>query len=74
MGFKKLLCIFLLSMLASIAAKAQQFNGGFAAGIVGSQVAGDTYSGFNKAGIYAGGWVNLPMKERTAWQMELDYI
>lgn len=74
MGFKKLLLVLLLSLLASIAAKAQQFNGGFAAGIVGSQVAGDTYSGFNKAGIYAGGWVNLPVKERTAWQMELDYI
>jgi hypothetical protein len=55
-------------------AKAQQFSGGIAAGVVGSQVAGDTYSGFNKAGIYAGGWVNLPVKERTAWQMELDYI
>jgi len=54
--------------------KAQQFSGGIAAGVVGSQVAGDTYSGFDKAGIIAGGWVNLPVKERTAWQMELDYI
>ena len=55
-------------------AKSQQFNGGIAAGVVGSQVAGDTYSGFDKAGIYAGGWVNLPVKERSSWQMELDYI
>ena len=38
---------------------AQQFHGGIIAGIVGSQVAGDTYSGFDKGGIFGGGYVNI---------------
>lgn len=69
--FALIIIVFIISISF---VKAQQFSGGIAAGVVGSQVAGDTYSGFDKAGIYAGGWVNLPVKERTAWQMQLDYI
>jgi hypothetical protein len=53
---------------------AQRFNGGVMAGVVGSQVAGDTYSGFNKAGIYAGGFVNLQISPRSIFQMELEYF
>lgn len=68
-------CVLIILLLACcLSVQAQQFSGGVALGVVGSQVAGDTYSGFNKAGIYAGGWVNLPVKEQSAWQMELDYI
>lgn len=53
---------------------AQVFSGGINAGIVGSQVAGDTYSGYNKAGIFAGGYVNLRTHAHTAFQIELSYI
>jgi len=55
-------------------ANAQQFHGGITAGLVGSQVAGDTYSGYKKAGIYAGGYVSLDISERSAFQMELTYF
>jgi hypothetical protein len=44
------------------------------AGIVGSQVAGDTYSGYNKAGVFAGGFVNLQISPRSVFQMELEYF
>jgi hypothetical protein len=44
------------------------------AGLVGSQVAGDLFSGYNKAGISAGGWVSLQTAPNTAFQMELSYI
>ncbi|HOW31903.1 MAG TPA: outer membrane beta-barrel protein [Bacteroidales bacterium] len=71
---RKLQVLLFLVLICTPAAKAQQFSGGIAAGVVGSQVAGDTYSGFDKAGIYAAGWVNLPVKERSAWQMELGYV
>jgi hypothetical protein len=58
----------------STSAKAQQFHGGLTAGLVGSQVAGDTYSGYKKAGIYAGGYVSLDIGNRSAFQMELTYF
>lgn len=53
---------------------AQQFQGGVAAGLVGSQVAGDTYSGFNKAGIYAGLWARLATTARSSFQIEINYF
>ena len=53
---------------------AQQFQGGAAAGLVGSQVAGDTYSGFDKPGAYVGIWVRLSLSERASLQTELSYF
>ena len=60
------LCIFNLN--------AQKFEGGVMLGLVGSQVAGDQYSGYNKAGINAGGWISLNIGARSKMQMELGYI
>ena len=53
---------------------AQKFHGGFALGLAASQVAGDTYSGYNKAGLFGGGWVSLNIGERSSVQMELTYF
>lgn len=53
---------------------AQNFHGGIMAGLVGSQVAGDTYSGFDKAGIFAGGFVSWDFTKRSALQLELAYF
>lgn len=44
------------------------------AGIAGTQVAGDTYSGFNKAGIFAGGYVGWEFTKRSGLQLELEYF
>jgi hypothetical protein len=70
---KKFLIVAFLfaSVLASVA---QQFQGGVAAGLVGSQVAGDTYSGFRKPGAYAGLWVRLALSDRSSIQTELSYF
>jgi len=54
--------------------KSQSFHGGIMAGLVGSQVAGDTYSGFNKAGLFLGGFVNWDFTKRSALQLELEYF
>lgn len=67
------LCLFVF-LGVSQRLNAQQFHGGLTAGLVGSQVAGDTYSGFKKAGIYAGGFVSLDVSDRSALQMELTYF
>jgi len=70
---KKLLLISLL-IIAAVATKAQEFNGGILAGIAGTEISGDRLSGPNKAGIYAGAYVNRYFSQRSSVQMELDYI
>ena len=70
-GYIILLLIF---TTASLELKSQDFNGGIMAGVAGTQVAGDTYYGFHKAGIFAGGFVNLQISEHSAFQMELEYF
>lgn len=52
----------------------QSFHGGIMTGLIGSQVAGDTYSGFNKAGLFLGGFVSWDFKKRSAMQLELAYF
>lgn len=52
----------------------QSFKGGVHAGLVGSQVAGDLYSGYNKAGISGGGWVSMEVSPRGELQMELSFL
>jgi hypothetical protein len=68
--------VFALSVLLmfNVWGLAQDFNGGLMAGLVGSQVAGDTYSGYNKAGLFLGGFVNYQFSNRTVVQMELEYF
>lgn len=58
----------------ALSSVAQQFNGGLAAGLAGSQVAGDTYSGFRKPGAYTGLWIRLAIDERSSVQTELSYF
>jgi len=71
-GFKTFLILVSVQLANSV--HAQKFEGGVMAGLCASQVAGDTYSGYNKAGIFAGGYVSLNTNDRTALRLELDYI
>lgn len=52
----------------------QTFEGGAVAGISASQVDGDTYSGFNKLGLLAGGWVRHMFTYSVGGQLEVRYI
>lgn len=61
-------------IMTAFPAGSQQFNGGILAGVAGTQVAGDTYSGFKKAGIFAGGFVNLQVNKHSAIQMEIEFF
>lgn len=64
-------------LLAS-AVSAQQFKAGISGGIVTSQVDGDTYSGYNKAGWFAGAFVTSRIfgVEKKNWEasFEITYI
>ena len=71
---KYLPLFFLLSALFLNHGYAQKFEGGVVLGLVGSQVAGDQLAGYKKAGLNAGGWINLPIGEKSKLQMELTYI
>lgn len=52
----------------------QKFNAGFFSGLSISQVDGDHLSGFNKAGIRAGGFVNRKIGEKFSLQFEIAFI
>ena len=71
---KTILLLVLFMTLSGVkTAWAQSFNAGLIAGATFSQVDGDRYYGYHKAGLTAGGYVNLPVSEHFALQMELKY-
>lgn len=53
---------------------AQEFNGGILFGISASEISADRVEGPNKAGIYAGGFVNRYISPKSSLQMELNFI
>ena len=70
----KILLFFIVAIMFQGELLAQSFKGGVTFGLAASQVAGDGYSGFDKAGIFAGGWVNFDYNEHSSLQMELTYF
>ncbi len=70
----KNLLLFALILFLALSSVAQEFTGGFKLGVVGSQVDGDGYRGFNKPGIFGGPYVNFRFSEVSAFQMEITFI
>lgn len=70
MAGKRLLLILVLLPLAVFA---QKIEGGLLLGINATQVAGDRLSGFNKAGIMAGGYASVRFGFKSEFRMELEY-
>ncbi len=71
---KNLLFLIIPIFFYSVSALAQNFHAGAFAGISTSQVSGDNLGGFDKAGLYAGGFVNTPLGEKWKIQMEISYV
>jgi hypothetical protein len=71
---KALISILLLLIITTTSSYSQKFSGGIMAGLAATQVAGDRQSGFNKAGFFGGGFVNLDFTRRSAFQMELEFF
>ncbi len=71
---KQYYIIVILILMAFSSGISQEFKGGLTAGLVGSQVAGDCCSGYNKAGVFAGGYVYYQFSKHSILQMELEYI
>jgi hypothetical protein len=70
---KRIVLIFFL-ITGSYFCQAQKFHGGLFAGIAATQISGDQLSGFNKAGVYAGGFSNYFFTPKSALQLELYFI
>lgn len=71
---KSFLTILLFYALLTAPAKAQRFRGGVMAGISTTQIEGDGYGGFNKAGLHLGGFVNTDISKKFIAQFEINYI
>lgn len=50
------------------------FKGGLIAGPVTTQISGDGLGGWDKFGFTAGGWVNMPITEKSGIMLSLKYI
>ncbi len=66
--------VILLAVLLSIAGYSQQFKPGIIIGINGSQVEGDGYGGYNKAGLVAGGMMRTHLSKFLSAQFEILYL
>lgn len=71
---QKIVLAFSLFLFVASGLFAQRVSGGILGGVAATQVAGDAISGFDKAGVVAGVWARVPLKEKTAFQMELAYF
>lgn len=66
--------LFFFACMLPLLINAQDFKGGIRAGIVASQVDGDSYEGFNKAGLTGSIFVSRKFSEHFSLQMEFAYI
>lgn len=73
---RKILYFVLLPILLLLGGKhafSQSFNAGLIVGPTFCQVDGDKYAGYHQIGLTAGTYVNLPVANHFALQMELKY-
>ncbi len=70
--YLKLLLTLTLS-LGTVLSYSQAIDAGIKAGVAASQVSGDGYSGFNKAGLIFGGFAKINLKEKHHIQFEITY-
>lgn len=68
------LILIVLPVLIHFSSFSQNFGGGISAGLVGSQVAGDPSSGYNKLGVYMGIYANRQFTMKSGAQMEMYFI
>ena len=70
---KHFLLIFFLLGITSMFSYSQRFEGGVLAGLNASQVDGDTFSGYRKAGVVLGGYVQTNLSQTIFAAMELKF-
>ena len=71
---KRIIFVFTLISIVFQCQAQQRFKAGIKLGLSSSQVDGDTYAGYNKAGIDGGIFVNGKLSEKWTGQLEMMYI
>ncbi|HDP76002.1 MAG TPA: PorT family protein [Bacteroidales bacterium] len=69
-----LLLGFILLFLGSTQIHGQNFRGGLIVGVAATQVDGDTYGGYNKAGLIAGIWVERSTLSGWFYRLSFRFI
>jgi hypothetical protein len=72
--FKRYFLLSLLLFGIHYVSFSQAFKAGISAGLSTSQVGGDGYGGFNKAGLTGGVFINTSLNEKMDGQFELEYV
>lgn len=70
---EKVFALFVFSFVISSTQAQLEFEGGLKIGGITSQVAGDTYAGYNKIGITGGGFIEVLFSDKNSFQMEILY-
>ncbi len=71
----RLLILSLFFSVLAMAVSAQKaFKGGIVAGPVVTQVSGDGLGGWDKLGLSAGAWVNMPLSDKAGIGISMKYI
>jgi hypothetical protein len=70
---KRFYALMILMAFGTIAVYSQAFEGGVLAGLNASQVDGDSFSGYKKPGIVAGGYVLTNFSRRVFGGMEIKF-
>jgi len=65
---------FLLLLLITASLTGQSFSGGLLAGFNGSQVDGDTYAGYNKAGLALGAFASTQFKDNFSGELQIKFM
>ena len=60
--------------LASAQGTERVFHGGLFAGAATTQIDGDGYAGFNKAGIWAGAFINSKLTDKWRGELQLSFV
>ncbi len=68
------LFILVLGLSFPLFLSGQQFNAGIKAGISATQISGDQLAGFDKPGLFGGGFVNAYFRDKDCIQLELTFI
>ncbi len=71
--FHRCISIVVILLFSCPALFSQSFHGGLIAGLIASQVDGDSYSGYNKAGLQAGVFVSSELLPWLDVRMEIKY-
>lgn len=70
----KKIALIIVFFYISLLLNAQTFKGGLLLGMSTSQYDGDTYSGYHRVGLIAGGYVGHDISAKLAWQMEIKFF